>query len=40
MFTCGVDIGARSIDIVLYDGAQIIESLVADTGAFPKENAR
>ena len=40
MLTCGVDIGARSIDIVLYDGAQIIESSVADTGAFPKENAR
>ena len=40
MFTCGVDIGARSIDIVIYDGAQIIESSVADTGAFPKENAQ
>lgn len=39
MLTCGIDIGARSIDIVLYDGAQIIESSVADTGAFPKENA-
>jgi len=40
MLTCGVDIGARSIDIVLYDGAQIIESTVNDTGAFPKENAK
>ena len=40
MLTCGVDIGARSIDIVVYDGAQVIESLVADTGAFPKENAK
>ncbi len=40
MLTCGVDIGARSIDIVLYDGAQMVESLVTDTGAFPKENAK
>lgn len=39
MLTCGVDIGARSIDIVLFDGAQIVESIVIDTGAFPRENA-
>ena len=39
MLTCGVDIGARSIDIVLFDGAQIIESIVTDTGAFPSDNA-
>ncbi len=40
MLTCGVDIGARSIDVVLYDGAQILESSVNNTGAFPKENAQ
>lgn len=40
MLTCGVDIGARSIDIVLFDGAQVIESCVVDTGAFPQQNAR
>ena len=38
MITCGVDIGARSIEIVLYDGAQIIESIVADTGSRPSWN--
>ena len=39
MLTCGVDIGARTIDIVLYDGAQILESLVVDTGSRPRDNA-
>lgn len=39
MLTCGVDIGARSIDIVIFDGDQIVESIVVDTGAFPKKNA-
>lgn len=39
MLTCGVDIGARTIDIVLFDGAQVLKSCVVDTGAFPKENA-
>ncbi len=39
MLTCGVDIGARTIDIVLFDGAKIVEFCVVDTGAFPKENA-
>jgi len=39
MLTCGVDIGARTIDIALFDGAQILESRVVDTGAFPRKNA-
>ncbi len=39
MLTCGVDIGARTIDIVLFDGAMVVESVVRDTGAFPKKNA-
>lgn len=39
MLTCGVDIGARTIDIVLFDGARILKFCVIDTGAFPKENA-
>jgi len=39
MLTCGVDIGARSIDIVLFDGAGIVASSVTDTGAFPTEKA-
>jgi predicted CoA-substrate-specific enzyme activase len=34
-----VDIGARSIDLVLFDGAQVVESSVTDTGAFPRQNA-
>ncbi len=37
--TCGVDIGARSIDIVLFDGEQIIDSTVADTGARPRDKS-
>lgn len=36
MLTCGVDIGARTIDIVLFNGARVVESYVVDTGAFPK----
>lgn len=39
MLTCGVDIGARTIDIVLFGGEQIVEFCVVDTSAFPKENA-
>ncbi len=37
--TCGVDIGARSIDIVLFDGKRIIDSIVINTGAKPRERA-
>ena len=37
--TCGVDIGARSIDIVLFDGRKIIDSIVINTGANPRERA-
>ncbi|HCE45884.1 MAG TPA: 2-hydroxyglutaryl-CoA dehydratase [Lentisphaeria bacterium] len=37
--TCGVDIGARSIDIVLFDGRKIIDSIVINTGAKPRERA-
>jgi (R)-2-hydroxyacyl-CoA dehydratese activating ATPase len=40
MIHCGVDIGARSIEVVLYDGAQIVEALVTDTGNSPIENGR
>jgi (R)-2-hydroxyacyl-CoA dehydratese activating ATPase len=36
---CGVDIGARSIEVVLFDGAQIVESGIADTGARPADAA-
>lgn len=39
MITCGIDIGSRSIEVVLYDGAQILEASIADTGATPNENA-
>lgn len=37
--TCGVDIGARSIDVVLFDGRKIIDSIVINTGAKPRERA-
>jgi predicted CoA-substrate-specific enzyme activase len=40
MLTCGVDIGASTIDIVLFNGTQIIETMVIDTGALPKKNAQ
>lgn len=39
MLIAGVDIGARSIEVVLFDGAQILEAVVRDTGAFPRKNA-
>lgn len=37
--TCGVDIGARSIDIVLFDGKSAVDSIVINTGARPRERA-
>ncbi|MBN1433880.1 hypothetical protein JW921_03915 [Candidatus Fermentibacterales bacterium] len=37
---CGVDIGARSTEVVLFDGAQVVESAVADSGTSPRESAR
>ncbi|MBD3278987.1 MAG: hypothetical protein GF388_11865, partial [Candidatus Aegiribacteria sp.] len=37
MIHCGIDIGARSIEAVLYDGAQIVETYVTDTGNSPIE---
>jgi predicted CoA-substrate-specific enzyme activase len=40
MITCGVDIGSRSIEVVLFDGAQVIEAMIVETGSQPRENAR
>jgi len=40
MLVCGVDIGSRTIGVVLYDGAQVVESIVVDTGSQPMENAK
>lgn len=40
MLTCGVDIGARTIDIVLLAADKILASCVVDTGAFPQKHAR
>ena len=40
MIYCGVDIGASSIEIVLFDGAQIIGSMVTQSGNSPIENGR
>jgi len=39
MLTCGLDIGARSIDIVLLEGGRIVASSVTETGISPRENA-
>ena len=40
MITAGVDIGSRSIEIVLTDGAQIIEALTTNSGSAPTLNAK
>jgi len=40
MITAGVDIGSRSIEIVLTDGAQVIEALTTNTGSAPTQNAK
>ncbi len=40
MLTCGIDIGARSIDIVLFGDNRIVASSVTETGILPRENAR
>jgi predicted CoA-substrate-specific enzyme activase len=39
-YTCGVDIGSRTIEAVLFDGTQVIETRIVDTGSRPRENAR
>ena len=36
--TCGVDIGARSIEVVLLHNNKILTSLIEDTGTAPSEN--
>ncbi len=36
--TCGVDIGARSIEVVLLQDQEILTSLIEDTGTSPSEN--
>jgi len=36
---CGIDIGSRSIEVVLFDGAQVLESGVVLTGHRPSDNA-
>ena len=40
MLTSGVDIGARSIDIVLLEDGRIVASSVTETGPAPRDNAR
>ncbi len=40
MITCGVDIGSRTIKVVLFDTAQIIDAVIVNTGSSPSENAR
>jgi predicted CoA-substrate-specific enzyme activase len=39
MMTAGIDIGARSIEVALFDGTSIIDSSILDTGARPRERA-
>lgn len=40
MLTAGVDIGSRSIEVVLADGGQVVETVTRNTGATPTENAK
>lgn len=40
MLTAGVDIGSRSIEVVLYDNGQIVEAITAVSGAAPAEHAK
>jgi predicted CoA-substrate-specific enzyme activase len=37
--SAGVDIGARTIDIVLFDGRKVLDSIVLPTGARPRDRA-
>ncbi len=39
MITCGIDIGSRTIKVVLFDGAQIIDARILNSGSSPSENA-
>ncbi|TET34668.1 MAG: 2-hydroxyglutaryl-CoA dehydratase [Planctomycetota bacterium] len=40
MLVAGIDVGSRTIETLLYDGAQVVETIVTDTGSYPKENAK
>jgi predicted CoA-substrate-specific enzyme activase len=40
MVTCGLDIGSRTIAAALFNGAEVIETIVVDTGSRPTENAK
>lgn len=37
---CGVDIGSRSIEVVVFDGQRVIEARVAETGPRPRQTAQ
>jgi predicted CoA-substrate-specific enzyme activase len=39
MLTCGVDIGARSIEVVLFDGSKIVSAVVRSSGITPQKIA-
>lgn len=39
MFTCGIDIGSRSIECAIFNGTNIIGSKTIETGSSPTENA-
>lgn len=39
MLTCGVDIGSRTVKVVLFDGKNIVDSAVALSGRSPQETA-
>ncbi|MHC4661645.1 MAG: acyl-CoA dehydratase activase [Planctomycetota bacterium] len=40
MLVAGIDIGSRTTEILLYNGAKVVGTIISDTGSFPKKNAR
>ncbi|MBD3370397.1 2-hydroxyglutaryl-CoA dehydratase [Candidatus Fermentibacteria bacterium] len=40
MIYCGVDIGARSTEVILFDGAQMVEQGISASGHRPSANAQ
>jgi predicted CoA-substrate-specific enzyme activase len=40
MITCGIDVGARTVKALLWDGKKVLSFAVEDTGSMPQETAR
>ncbi|KPJ63155.1 MAG: hypothetical protein AMS15_01540 [Planctomycetes bacterium DG_23] len=40
MITCGIDVGARTVKALLWDGKEVLSFAIEDTGSNPEETAR